>query len=282
MDQLALESFLAVASTKSFTKAAIKISRTQSAVSQQIAKLEEVLGKQLIDRKNGFALTDEGEIFQEYAQKIVAMQLEVVDRFKTPGLEGQVSFGLPEDFATFFLTDVLIEFARAHPKMRLKIDCDLTLNLYERFKKNEFDLVLLKMSKPEDLPNGLEVLSEQLNWVGDEKLVSEALKTGKPIPLVLSPQPCVYRSSVIKALEEKSLNWQVTFSSPSYNGTIAALKAGLGISILPKSIVPKKLKTIKNTTLPVLPDTHISLLRQAKPNAAISFFEEFILKKLKS
>jgi len=168
MDTIAIECFLALSSTGSFTKAALKVGRTQSAVSQQIAKLENLLGKILIDRKNHFCLTEEGEIFQEYAQKILAIHLEIIDRFKTPELEGQVSFGLPEDFASFFLTQVLVEFARVHPRLLLNIECDLTLNLYERFKRNEFDMVLVKMSAPEDFPKGVEVLSEQLAWVGDK------------------------------------------------------------------------------------------------------------------
>lgn len=280
IDTIALECFLAVVSSKSFTKAAKKICRTQSAVSQQIAKLEASIGKPLFDRKNHLLLTEEGEIFYEYAQKILAMHLQILDRFKAPGLEGQVRFGLPEDFATFFLTDVLVEFARVHPRLMLNIECDLTLNLYERFKKNEFDMVLVKMSAPEDFPNGVEVLSEQLAWVGDKSLLSSNLEDNKPIPLVLSPQPCVYRSRAIQALENASIKWQVVFSSPSYSGTVAAVKAGLGITVFPILMVPKELFIIKHRSLPQLDDTHVSLLKQNKSNLAISSFEEFILKRL--
>jgi DNA-binding transcriptional LysR family regulator len=280
IDTAILECFLSVASTGSFTKAAQSIGRTQSAVSQQIAKLEDLIGQSLINRGKTLSLTNEGQIFEEYARKILAMHLEVIDRFKSPDLKGQISFGLPEDFATRFLADVLVDFVRIHPRIALNIECDLTLNLFERFKKNEFDMVLLKMSRPEDFPNGIDVWSEKLEWVGDKQLITPFLEQQKPLPLILSPQPCVYRSRAIRALEDANIKWQVVFSSPSYNGTIAAVKAGLGITILPKTMVPNYLQPLHNTTLPALSDTHISLLKRNQNNSAVDSFEEFVLKKL--
>lgn len=281
VDILSLQSFLAIAATGSFTKASEQVGRTQSAVSQQIAKLEDLLGKALIKRGKTLALTNDGQIFEEYAKKILAIHLEMVDRFKTPDLEGEIRFGLPEDFATRFLADVLIDFVRIHPRIFLNIECDLTLNLFERFKKNEFDMVLVKMSRPEDFPNGIDVWSEKLEWVGNKNLLATFFDQKKPLPLVLSPQPCVYRSRAIRALEDANIKWQVVFSSPSYNGTIAAVKAGLGITILPKIMVPNQLQILKDSDLPVLDDTHISLLKRNKHNTAVTAFEDFILEKLK-
>jgi DNA-binding transcriptional LysR family regulator len=97
---------------------------------------------------------------------------------------------------------------------------------------------------------------------------------------VLSPHPCVYRARAIKALEDRGIKWQLVFSSPSYNSTIAAVKAGLGISILPRIMVPKDLKIIDIEKLPKLEDTHISLLKHTKDNASINSFESFVFKKL--
>jgi DNA-binding transcriptional LysR family regulator len=281
IDTATLQCFLSVASTGSFTKAAERIGRTQSAVSQQVAKLEGLIGKTLIQRGKTLTLTNEGQIFEEYARKILAMHLEVLDRFKTPDLKGEIRFGLPEDFATRFLSDVLVDFVRIHPRIFLNIECDLTLNLMERFKKNEFDMVLVKMSRPEDFPNGIDVWSEKLEWVGDKNLLTSCVDTQKPLPLILSPQPCVYRSRAISVLEEANIKWQLVFSSPSYNGTIAAVKAGLGITVLPKIMIPNHQQILNNTILPPLSDTHISLLKHNKSSTVIASFEEFVLKKLK-
>jgi DNA-binding transcriptional LysR family regulator len=280
IDTFTLQCFLAVASTGSFTKASQNIGRTQSALSQQISKLESAIGKVLFHRGKNFILTSEGEIFIEYAQKIIAMHNEAIDRFKTPELEGKIRFGLPEDFAQRFLKEVLVDFSRIHPRIFLNIECELTMNLISRFNKNDFDMVLVKMSRPEDLPQGLHIRSEKLDWVANKSFNIDENFYKKPLPLVLSPQPCVYRSRVISALEESSIKWQLTFSSSSYTSKIAAVEAGLGITILPRTLVPNQLQILNSEFLPALNDTHISLLKHDTNNAAINSLEKFILRRL--
>lgn len=277
LDTITLQMFLAVAETGSFTRAAERVGRTQSAISQQMAKLEEQLGKSLFIRGKSMSLTSEGEIFHGYAKRIFALHREAVDRFKEPELEGEVRFGLPEDFASVFLSDVLADFARIHPRIMLNIECDLTLNLYERFKQNEFDLVLVKMNQPEDFPNGQEVWTEPLEWVGDAALIED----GQPVPLVLSPQPCVYRARAINALQEAGQSWRLSFSSPSYAGTAAAVQAGMGITVWPRTMIPSRLDVIDALKLPRLSDTHVSLLKFSTDNPVIDSLERFVLNKLR-
>jgi len=279
-DALTLECFLAVAETGSFTRAAQKVTRTQSAVSQQIAKLENQIGKSLFVRGKNLTLTSDGEILLTYARKIVQINRDAMDRFKQPELQGEVRFGLPEDFASVFLSEVLTEYASLHPRILLNIECDLTLNLFERFKKKEFDLVLIKMNKPEDFPSGMDVWSETLEWVGNKELFE--LDDNQPVPLVLSPQPCVYRARAINSLEKKNKKWRIVFSSHSYAGTIAAVKAGMGLTVLPRNMIPDYLKIVKkNTNIPNLDDTHISLLKHNDKNLAVNSFEKFVVDKLK-
>lgn len=277
LDTITLQCFLAVAETGSFTKASHMVGRTQSAVSQQMSKLENLLGKPIFNRAKLISLTPEGEIFHGYAKQIFALHREAMDRFKEPDLEGEVRFGIPEDFASVFLSDVLVDFARLHPRVLLNIKCDLTINLFERFKDNQFDLVLVKMSRPEDFQNGQEVWQEPLEWVGDKSLI----ENNKPIPLVLSPQPCVYRTRSIETLEKAGKKWRLVFSSPSFASKIAAVKAGMGVTILPRTIIPKDLGAINQESLPPLNDTHVSLLKHHANNLAINSFEEFVMKRLK-
>jgi len=279
-DALTLECFIAVAETGSFTSAADKVARTQSAVSQQISKLESQVGKPLFLRARHLSLTSEGEILLTYAKKIVQLNRDAMDRFKHPELQGQVRFGLPEDFASVFLSDVLTEYASLHPRIMLNVECDLTLNLFARFKKKEFDLVLVKMNKPEDFPNGMDVWSEALEWVGNNNI--NRFDDEEPVPLVLSPQPCVYRARAIQSLEKLNKKWRIVFSSHSYAGTVAAVKAGMGITVLPRNMVPDELKVIRaNKYLPKLDDTHISLLKHNNKNPAVNSFEEFVVERLK-
>ena len=203
-----------------------------------------------------------------------------LDRFKHPELQGEVRFGLPEDFASVFLSDVLTEYASLHPRIMLNVECDLTLNLFARFKKKAFDLVLVKMNKPEDFPNGMDVWSEALEWVGNENYTE--FDDEQPVPLVLSPQPCVYRARAIHSLEKMNQKWRIVFSSHSYAGTVAAVKAGMGITVLPRNMVPEDLKIIRvKTNLPKLDDTHISLLKHHDRNLAVNSFERFVVERLK-
>jgi len=277
IDTIALQVFLAVAESGSFTKAADRVGRTQSAVSQQVSKLEDILGKKLFIRGKNFSLTPDGEIFLGYARKIFALHREALDRFKEPELSGEVRFGLPEDFASVFLSDVLFNFSKLHPRITLNIECDLTLNLMERFKNKEFDLVLVKMTRPEDFPNGLDVWSEDLEWVNNGQEIDFKL----PIPLVLSPLPCVYRARAINALEKSGKKWRLVFSSPSYAGTVAAVQAGIGMTVLPRNMIPTQLQAIENKKLPNLKNIHVSLLKNTSNNSVINSFEDFVIKKLK-
>ena len=277
LDTITLQCFIAVAETASFTKAAERVGRTQSAISQQIHKLENMLSTSLFLRGKAIALTPEGQMFLSYGRQIFALHREVVDRFKEPELEGEVRFGLPENFASAYLSEVLVNFSRIHPRILLNIECDLTLNLFERFKRKEFDIVLVKMNRPEDFPNGVDVWSEPLKWVGDASLIDP----NKPIPLVLSPKPCVYRASAIKALEEAGRSWRLVFSSPSHASTVAAAKAGMGITVMPHTMVPKELDIVEPSLLPNLDDSHVSLLKHKADNPAVNTLEDYVLRKLK-
>ena len=219
LDILALECFMAVAETGSFTLASKKVFRTQSAISQQIAKLEKQLGKPLINRGKSFTLTCHGDMLLGYAKQILNLEKKVVARFEENDLAGEVKFGLPEDFASVFLKDILDEFFETHSKILLNIECDLTVNLFNNFKAKKFDLALVKMNRPEDFPHSFEIWSECLKWVGDEHLIN----TNQALPLVLSPSPCVYRAAAIKALDNAGIAWHMVFSSPNFSSTIAAV-----------------------------------------------------------
>lgn len=135
----------------------------------------------------------------------------------------------------------------------------------------------MKTNCPEDFPNGLDVWSEALEWVGDTSLINPQ----KPVPLVLSPQPCVYRASAIKALEKAGRSWRLVLSSPSYAGAVAAVKAGLGITVMPHTMIPDTLSAVDDSILPPLGDSHVSLLKHRADNPAINSLQGFVLKKMK-
>lgn len=273
LDTLTLRCFLEVAELGSFTRAAARVGRSQSAVSQQVAKLEAHLGHALFTRGRQLALTADGQIFLSYARRIHALHAEVLDRFREPELEGEVRFGLPEDFASVYLSDVLADFARSHPRILLSIECDLTLNLYARFRNREFDIVLVKMNRPEDFPNGTDVFREPLAWVGDASLAA----AGAPVPLVVAPQPCVYRAAALEALERSGRRWRQALTSPSHAGTVAAVRAGLGLTVLPRPMIPPSLAAVPQSVMPPPGDIHVSMLKHRSDDPAINSLEAFVL-----
>ena len=274
-----LQCFIALAEHTSFTQAANRINITQSAISQQIAKLEKQLKTQLFHRGRTNTLTHSGEILLTYAKEILRLEQEAIDYFKEPELEGEIRFGLPEDFATVFLHKVLSDFSASHPRISVSVECDLTLNLLNSFKKKQFDLVLVKLYDQNDFPNGVEIWSEKLVWVAAHNYTHKN-KAGAKLPLVLSPKPCVYRARALEALDRANTPWKIVYSSPSFAGATAAVKAGMGITVLPLNMVPSGLDIYRDKSLPDLEDTHITLLSKENATKSVKSFADYVLKQL--
>ncbi len=254
-----LRTFAALADTSSFTRTAERLHRTQSTISLQIKRLEDMLGKALFDRTSrSVRLTPEGLVLLSYAQQMLRINDEAIARVTEPDLQGVVRLGTPEDFATVYLPQVLAGFARAHPQIALEVHCDLTLNLLEAFHKGAFDLVLVKR-EPQWITGGVKVWREPLVWVAADRSLVDP---NKPLSLILSPHPCVYRKRALTALEKAQWRWHITYTSPSLAGTQAAVIAGLGITVLPYDMVPSHLVVLgEHEKLPELDDTEIALYR---------------------
>jgi DNA-binding transcriptional LysR family regulator len=279
LDISSLESFLALAQTKSFSKAAEKINKSQSAVSQQIAKLETTLKCHLINREKNNALTEKGEVLYSYASKILKIHQEALNYFINPELKGEIRFGLPEDFATVFLAEILSEFNIKYPNILINVECDLTLHLLKRFHKKQFDLVMVKTTSREEIPCEFEIWDEKLVWVSKENSNIDLFATS--LPLVLSPKPCVYRARALEGLVKNGIKHRIVYTSPSFIGSVAAVRADMGITVMPQNMIPEGLEEISSDLLPDLDQTHVSLLlKNNAPSSAISF-ADYIFKRLK-
>lgn len=267
-----LRTFAAIADNGGFTRAAERVGRTQSTVSLQIKKLEDGLGRRVFDREGGGRggeprLTPEGEILLNYARQVLRLCDEARSRIMEPDIEGKVRLGTPEDFATAHLPDLLARFARAHPRVALEVNCDFTVNLLDGFSKGLYDLVLFKR-EPQGRPGqvqagpsgGVGVWREVLVWAASPRLVVD---DGEALPLVLAPVPDVYRKRAIAALDAARRAWRIVYTSPSLAGLQAAVRAGLGVTVLPKEMVPPGLVLLGEAEhrLPALPDTEIVLYR---------------------
>ncbi len=278
--ELALvRSFVAIAEVKSFTRAGQRLGRSQSAISLQIRRLEDQIGCRLLSRDpRHVVLTTEGEAFLPQARRLLRLNDEILAGLTGGDVAGEVRLGAPEDFATVHLPDILGQFTRANPKATLAVTCDLTLNLLEQLRDGALDLALVKR-EPLGPDVGTRVWREPLVWVGADASLTE---TGDPLPLVVAPSPCVYRKRAITALERTGRAWRCAYTSPSLAGQQAALRAGLGITVLPSEMVPPDLMRLgPKHGLPELADTEIALMRAATAvPAAAERLADFILTSL--
>jgi DNA-binding transcriptional LysR family regulator len=203
-------------------------------------------------------LTPAGEILLTYARQLLQMADEARARLLELDVEGTIRLGTPEDFATAHLPDVLARFARAHPRVALDVNCNFSFNLLEGFSKGEYDLVLVKR-EPLGPAGGVAVWRDVLVWVSGPQLI---LDKAHPLPLVLAPAPDVYRKRALASLQAVRREWRIVYTSLSSEGLQAAVRAGLGVTVLSKSMVPDGLKLLGDEHgLPQLPDAEIALYR---------------------
>ncbi len=260
LDPVLLRSFVAIADAGSLTRAGERLRLAQPTVSLQVKRLEQALGHRLLDRSpHGLRLTAEGEMLLGYARRILALQEEALARLSEPGVSGTVRLGTPEDFATTHLPGVLAAFARAHPRVALEVTTDLTLHLIARFSAGEFDLVLVKR-EPAGPTEGMRVWREPLVWACAAPLAAVFAQQAA-LPLVVSPHPCVYRRRAIRTLDRHGRGWRIAYTSTSLAGAQAAVRAGLGVAVLPKEMVPPDFLVLDEAAgAPDLADTEIALM----------------------
>lgn len=254
-----IRTFVTVVEAQNFTKAGHRLGRSQSAVSLQVRRLEDQLAVTLLSRDpRHVVLTEEGEIFLPQARRLLRVNDEILAEVRGDNIEGEVRLGAPEDFATVHLPEILGQFARRHPKVALTVTCDLTLHLLDKLRDGQLDIALVKR-EPLGPDQGVRVWREPLVWVAADQ---SPLEASAAVPLVLAPSPCVYRRRAIAALDHAGRPWRCAYTSPSLAGQHAALRAGLGMTVLPLDMAPPDLEILGEADgLPRLPDAEIALLR---------------------
>lgn len=276
-----LRTFATICETRNFTRAAELLLRNQSTISLQLKRLEEILGRRLFERSpHNVKLSEDGRELLEYARRMLQLNDEVLSRIAEPELEGMVRLGTPEDFATTHLPEVLSRFSKSHPKVQLEVKCDLTLNLLQQFRARKFDLVLLKREPKAGQRDGIRVWEEPLVWVSSPGYFV-GQERSEPLSLVLSPEPCVYRKRAVESLDRSRKHWRIVYSCESLAGTLAAVRAGLGVTVLPKGMIPSGLSVAtRKYGLPELPHTEIALMEAPRLSRSAQQLRSHIVESL--
>ncbi|MET0598419.1 MAG: LysR substrate-binding domain-containing protein [Mesorhizobium sp.] len=228
LDQL--QTFVTIADTGSFTRAAEEVHRTQSAVSMQMRRLEERIGKPLF-LKDGRTnrLSDHGEKLLGYARRMIRLNRETMAAFDETSLEGHVRIGTPDDYAERFLPEIMARFARSNPRVELSVVCEPTVNLVEHIRRGNLDLALVTH---DGVRSQSEVVRrEPLLWVTS---ANHATHEQDVLPLAFGRPTCQWRRDACETLDRMNRDYRVLFTSWSATVIIAAVMSGIAISVLPE------------------------------------------------
>ena len=276
LDQL--RTFVAIVDTGSFAQAAEVVSKTQSAVSMQVRRLEERIGRQLFTRDGRRSkLTEDGERLLGYARRMLRLSDETVAVFDETELRGSVRFGTPDDYADRFLPEILARFSRSNPQVEVSVMCDTSTELIAKARNGELDLAIVTYCGEESV----EVFrSEPLLWaVSAQHCVAEE----DVLPLALFKAPCRFRAAAIDALTDAGRKYRVLYQSANSTAISAAVLAGLAVTVLAESALRPGMRVIGEAEgLPRLPTCEIGLVRSwSQPNSAtIDKFAEHITSSL--
>ena len=264
-----------------FNRAAQRVGRSQSAVSQQVRRLEEQLGKQIF-RKEGRGLvpTEAGDIVLSYARRLLDLNDEAVAAVRGVAVGGSVRFGLQVDLTENWLPKALARAKKAHPELKIEVSADRYAILVDRLDKGQLDLALL--FGPTRRSDAQRITALPMTWIGPQN-APITFRRGEPVQLAVSSPVCYFRQAAIEALNDAAIPWQIGFSSLSVHGVWAAVEAGLGITLRTATSVPKQLAVIKSRSgLPRLGKVDLFLHDGGRElSQTVGHFKETLLETLR-
>jgi DNA-binding transcriptional LysR family regulator len=276
LDPELLQAFVAVADHRSFTRAAVALNRTQSAVSMQVKRLEGRLQAELFHRtKANVDLSAAGEGLLAYARRILTLNEEAVGRVREHGVEGRVRLGVMDDYGTLLVPPLLAGFAAGYPRVRVEMETGLTATMTDRLGE-AFDLVIAM--HPEGCRDGELLRIEQAVWATSAQHRVEQLD---PLPVALYPQGCLFRSWAMQALDAANRPWRLAFVSHSLAAVEAIAAQGLAVTVVKAGTFPSKLRRLSpRDGMPPLPRAEIRLHRAPRLSPAASLLAEHLVAEL--
>lgn len=258
LDMDALRTLLAADRLGSLNRAADRIGRSQSAVSQQMRKLETQIGQPLFRRQGrGLVPTEAGDLMLSYARRILELNDEAVQAIRGSAIEGAVRFGLPGDFAESWLPTALGQFKRTHPAVRVEIVVERNGQLLERLDAGELDVVLAMGA--ESRADAEHLITLPMAWIGPAGLDIRP-PSGKPLDLALYKSPCMFRKAGTSALDNAGIPWRLAYTTGSLQSLWAGVAGGLGITLRTMAGVPPTLRRLgERDGLPPLPSVELCI-----------------------
>jgi DNA-binding transcriptional LysR family regulator len=255
-----LRTFLAVASALSFTQAAQRLGLRQPTVSQQVRKLESILGRPLFVRDTRtVSLTADGEAMAQFARSILAAHEQAASYFTGSTVAGRLRFGVTDDLALTRVPQILRHFRQLYPRIDLELTVAQSAHLERRFESGHLDIAFVKHAAGSIDPRGLLVRRDRLLWAAVAGL---RIEPDRPLPLVTYQAPSISRQIAIGVLESVGRRYRITCTVRGVNGVLAAVRAGLGVTVLGESLLPADFIEVRpSPELPKLGEMDLVLLR---------------------
>jgi len=271
-----LRSFVAIAEERSFTRAAARVGRTQSAVSLQIQRLEGLLGQTVIVRGKGGSveLNNEGLYLLERARELLMLNDDIMRSMRAAPVHGTVRLGFPVELSARFLPRILDRFSQAAPAVEVEVEVAASCSMALRLKNAELDLVVLREGlEPRQWP-AVEIWHSPMKWITSEAHLQHLRD---PLPVANTPahcpwspselKECPWHAMVVRALEQGGRRYRVVSTSATMQGLLAAAQAGLAVTnTLADDRLPVGLRPVRDDEgLPRLPECRYLMLKAREP-----------------
>ncbi|WP_404340817.1 LysR family transcriptional regulator [Pseudoalteromonas mariniglutinosa] len=272
-----LRTLITVVEVGGFAKAGELLGLSQPAVSLQIKRLEEMLGRKLFKKQGQRQILNQyGDLLLPLARQMLQQNDAILQQFTAENITGKVRLGIPSEFAARILPSIIGDFVALYPDVSLEVKSRLSKHLLSVSRQDQFDLVLALNEELNSAKFPI-FMQDQLVWVGDLSKAKNDIVT-----LVTAPEGCIYRRRATEALDQAGIHYRIVYSNADLTGLTAAIKEGLGITVLAKSTVPNDLPyQLKTKRLPALGHIGISLIKRIEqPEHAVDKLAEFIALRL--
>ena len=276
-DSDSLETLVAIVDSGGFTAAGQALGKTQAAVSVIISRMEARIGKRLLERsRRGVSTTPAGEVMIGYARRILTLEDEALAAIVGDEAEGKVRLAVPDDFLDMMVSPLIGAFSRRFPRVQLEMRCDLSFRLEPMLERGEVDLALI--TRDPLRPAGEFLRQEPRAWCAARDHRPELID---PLPLAMFPEGCRCRPTALASLDAIGRRWRIAYTSSHMPGIQAAVNAGMAVTILGVSSIPKEWRRLGTEDgFPDLPPLHIAMLVPPTATAATRRFASFLRETL--
>jgi len=233
LDVEAVQAFVLVADLKSFTRAAEAMESTQSAISLKIKRLEEALGRRLLDRTPRMVrLSVEGQGFLEAARSLVAAHQTAIGAFATE--QRRLVVGISHHIVGAELSGLLKRLNGSDPGLVIELHIDTSRGVLAMFEKRDLDAAIVLRHDPRRTDGEL-LFSEDFAWMGSPDFVHPS---GAPLRLATQAEPCSVRAMAVTTLDAAGVPWSEVFVGGGIATIGAAVAAGVAVAALAKRVSP--------------------------------------------